>query len=391
MKRILSAVALLAGCSPSSGSPATRDIVEPWEHGYKTEDVVATRYKGPFGHNIGFTFPRNLHNYDAPEVFDFFTPYGGTVIEGGGAPGAEMLVVFHGVNSKDKASAKILQVLPELSKLMRSINDGTKYVAAAIAPLDFEVELAKEEAAAEARRKSLKSLPLPDSPGYWWVHRFHKTETDSTWSESDWCDLKKVCDCYPSKNDKVFYDAGKMLTIEADDNDTPGYHIVHIPVEVYVSQQKQYGDQVEFIKLTETDPFASRQFSSNGGAAILVGAGEPMPKTKPWVKPKPDVPWSDVEPKPAVAPGSLTKDGQLTVKGMIVELTKIEDKSLPVLIAGRDPNGHDTLFEASRPVAVELDRLSEIKKYVRLSGYVEVQTCDAVWSDAEWQEAEKTQ
>lgn len=125
MKRLLSIAWLLslAGCGHTAAAVEEQaDQIEEWDHGFKTDNVVATRYRSELGGlNIGFQFPKNIHNYDHPDVFDWFGKYNGFVIQGGGAPGAEMFVFFDGVKDRESANEKLRVVVPELSKFMRTI------------------------------------------------------------------------------------------------------------------------------------------------------------------------------------------------------------------------------------------------------------------------------
>lgn len=95
--------------------------IEAWDHGFKTDCVVATRYGNRhLGFNIGFRFPKHTHTYDSPEVFDWFLGYGGTVLGGGGMPGGEINVIFEGVSDRESANKKLSVVLPALTEFMRN-------------------------------------------------------------------------------------------------------------------------------------------------------------------------------------------------------------------------------------------------------------------------------
>ena len=79
----------------------------PTEHGWRTERVIATRYKNPhMSYNIGFQFPENPYDCDAKELFDFIQNEGnGRIYQGGGYPGAEVFAVFEAVKDQDSANA----------------------------------------------------------------------------------------------------------------------------------------------------------------------------------------------------------------------------------------------------------------------------------------------
>lgn len=100
---------------------ATGQPVE-WEHGYKTEYVVATRYQNKMmGYNIGFTFPKQPYDSDRAETFEFLAANGCNVYQGGGYPGAPLYVICKGVTDKESANAKLLEFLPKLDGHMRSL------------------------------------------------------------------------------------------------------------------------------------------------------------------------------------------------------------------------------------------------------------------------------
>lgn len=115
---------LLLGALAFAQAPKLNNehAVAEWAHGFKTARVIATRYSNPtMGFNIGFTFPKNPAQCDDSKLFKFMEAKGGWVYQGGGAPVAEMFVVFKGVSDKELASKKIKEILPELSKLVASL------------------------------------------------------------------------------------------------------------------------------------------------------------------------------------------------------------------------------------------------------------------------------
>lgn len=95
---------------------------EAWEHGYKTSNVISTRYKNKsIGQNIGFKFPNNPNDSDRMELDDFMTEHGGLVFQSGGYPDAEMFVKFKGVEDSDAANKKLQDILPQLDNLVRGL------------------------------------------------------------------------------------------------------------------------------------------------------------------------------------------------------------------------------------------------------------------------------
>ncbi len=96
--------------------------VSEWEHGFKTDRVVATRYTNPtMGYNIGFEYPKDEYNSDRAELDEFMTAHGGWVYQSGGFPGAGMYVKFKDVSNKDEANKKLKEILPSLSALVASL------------------------------------------------------------------------------------------------------------------------------------------------------------------------------------------------------------------------------------------------------------------------------
>jgi hypothetical protein len=113
---IILGILLLFSCCYAADNPVE------WEHGWKTDDVIATRYQNKqVGYNIGFQFPRNPNNCDRSEIFDFITKQQGNIYQVGGYPGAEMFVIFKDVTDKTTANKKLKSILPALSRLIRSL------------------------------------------------------------------------------------------------------------------------------------------------------------------------------------------------------------------------------------------------------------------------------
>lgn len=108
--------------APPPHSKSQSVQVTPWEHGWKTENVVATRYKNKFiGYNVSFEFPNDLNNGDRSELFEFIGKHGGNVYEGGGYPGAPLYTTFKEVTDKSSADKKLQEILPELEKFIVSL------------------------------------------------------------------------------------------------------------------------------------------------------------------------------------------------------------------------------------------------------------------------------
>jgi hypothetical protein len=120
---------------PTRAISAVENALAPapteWEHGWKTDRVIATRYNNPvMGWNIGFTFPLNSNDCDRAELGDFMEANGGGVFSGGGYPGAEMFVKFKSVTDKASATEKIKAILPGLSDLITRLGNGEKVTIA---------------------------------------------------------------------------------------------------------------------------------------------------------------------------------------------------------------------------------------------------------------------
>jgi hypothetical protein len=102
---------------------AANQSATEWDHGYRTDYVVATRYSRPGSpYMIGFRFPKQPHDSDRAETFDFLGFNGCQAIQGGGSPGAEILAFCDGVTDKASANAKLIEFLPRLDRHMRSLS-----------------------------------------------------------------------------------------------------------------------------------------------------------------------------------------------------------------------------------------------------------------------------
>lgn len=100
----------------------TNSVPVEWEHGWKTDYVVATRYRNPqIGYNIGFVFPKQPYDSDRAETFKFLEDNGCSVYQGGGAPGAELFAICKGITNKESANVKLIELLPKLDEHMRSL------------------------------------------------------------------------------------------------------------------------------------------------------------------------------------------------------------------------------------------------------------------------------
>lgn len=124
-RMLLALLTCSAGCAQKPAKVNTYPATE-WEHGWKTKQVTATRYKNQMmGFNIGFKFAPEYRNYvDRVEVMDFLKANGGNVYEGGGYPGAEVFTIFSGVQDREAANVFLPKLLPKLSKLIVEIAAG---------------------------------------------------------------------------------------------------------------------------------------------------------------------------------------------------------------------------------------------------------------------------
>lgn len=104
--------------------PVETAHIQEWEHGYKTDRVIATRYTNPdIGYNIGFQFPKNVADADRVEVSQFFEVHNGWLFQGGGYPGAIAYVKFQDVTDNASANAKLKEILPDLDQLMSDMSN----------------------------------------------------------------------------------------------------------------------------------------------------------------------------------------------------------------------------------------------------------------------------
>lgn len=119
--KLLLTLAILLAMSGYYKMTRKIQIIE-WEHGFKTEGVIATRYKNQGGrYTIGFRFPGNEFNCDRAEISEFVENNGGSIYEMGGYPGAEVLATFIGVMDVPSANSKIKTILPGLDRLVDSL------------------------------------------------------------------------------------------------------------------------------------------------------------------------------------------------------------------------------------------------------------------------------
>ncbi len=120
-------LSLFAQACRSKTGPVSQTGPVKWEHGWKTDRVIATRYENKnMGFNIGFKFPKDPNNCDRIEIGDFMEANDGWIYQGGGSPGAEAFVKFTDVKDSASADKKLVAILPALDKLMSDISNGVK-------------------------------------------------------------------------------------------------------------------------------------------------------------------------------------------------------------------------------------------------------------------------
>jgi hypothetical protein len=98
--------------------------LQPWEHGFKTSHIIATRYRNPtLGYSVGFRYLSSAYDNksDRSEVFDFFQKQGCGVIQGGGAPFSEYFVLCEDVTDQASANVKLQTLLPALDRFVGSL------------------------------------------------------------------------------------------------------------------------------------------------------------------------------------------------------------------------------------------------------------------------------
>lgn len=119
---VLSAVIFMFFAGKRLNGGAIGTTLKEWDHGFMSTHIKATRYTDNiFGIMIGFTFYKNPNRCDDPRLFEFVKGVGGTVIRGGGFPGAEILAKFPSVNSIEDANDWIKQNLPIYNNIAASI------------------------------------------------------------------------------------------------------------------------------------------------------------------------------------------------------------------------------------------------------------------------------
>src|SRR4051812_9782681 len=102
MKKLLLAFAVMLALSGCVHKP----IATEWEHGFKTNDITATRYANSMiGYSIGLTYSdRYDYKADRTEVFDFIDSQGCWVYQGGGMPHGEYFMRCKNIDSKEQAN-----------------------------------------------------------------------------------------------------------------------------------------------------------------------------------------------------------------------------------------------------------------------------------------------
>lgn len=96
-----------------------------WEHGFKTDRVVATRYNDPsFGYNIGFRYLDLVDDSkaDTTKVVDFFKRNGCGIMQGGGSPFSQYFVACDDVTDRASANVKLKTLLPALDEFIRTVS-----------------------------------------------------------------------------------------------------------------------------------------------------------------------------------------------------------------------------------------------------------------------------
>ncbi len=87
-----------------------------WEHGYKTSNVIATRYSPTLiGYNIGFEFFN--FSEDDKRIVSILESHNGHLYRAGGYSGSPMMVIFEDVRTADQANKKIKLILSEFDKM----------------------------------------------------------------------------------------------------------------------------------------------------------------------------------------------------------------------------------------------------------------------------------
>ncbi len=88
-----------------------------WDHGWKTNRVVATRYNNKLlGYTIGFSFPLDYYNSDREEVDNFMENHGGSIYNN--SETGEAFTRFDDVKDRATADVKIKQIIGPLSTVM---------------------------------------------------------------------------------------------------------------------------------------------------------------------------------------------------------------------------------------------------------------------------------
>ncbi len=99
--------------------------VTEWQHGFKTENITATRLNnksGLFQFAIMLNFS-NRYDYlaDRTDVLNFMESQGCTEIEGGGMPHSNYLYFCDKALNKEQANNFIPMLLPKLDKFMSGL------------------------------------------------------------------------------------------------------------------------------------------------------------------------------------------------------------------------------------------------------------------------------
>jgi hypothetical protein len=95
------------------------DATVRWEHGWKTRNVVATRYVSPLmGYNVGFQFPNHWWQADRVEVVKAIEKFDCVTYDN---TSGETFAICKKITDRKSADAELPKMLPVIDRTIRRL------------------------------------------------------------------------------------------------------------------------------------------------------------------------------------------------------------------------------------------------------------------------------